>query len=120
MVNNIKLIKADFIRCETCAFSLIGDSRNEPTRFRLMCKRNGEHSVQEKCYCEYWEDKRQTATSPDYHNGTLFPHCPKCNEELDIKLAGDDSRDDYCIQPNYCYYCGQKIKWGNENENQYA
>jgi hypothetical protein len=64
---------------------------------------------------DYWayipEPAECIPLTPVTNNGCRFPHCPKCNEELDIFLAGDDTADGNYIQANYCYYCGQPIDW---------
>lgn len=33
------------------------------------------------------------------------PHCPRC----DSHIVNVWSKADY--EPNYCHYCGQKLKW---------
>jgi DNA-directed RNA polymerase subunit RPC12/RpoP len=35
-------------------------------------------------------------------------HCPKCKDEIEVNDVDFDSKQVY----RYCYYCGQKLDWG--------
>ena len=48
--------------------------------------------------------EKQIAKKPAFFNGKIFNtrHCPKCRIVLVDEI-------------NYCYVCGQKLDWGNED-----
>ena len=54
---------------------------------------------------------RDTAAKPIDHkraDGNFVLSCPECKEPI----VNVWSRAKY--EPNYCHYCGQKLKWGEK------
>ena len=54
---------------------------------------------------------RDTAVKPIDHkraDGNFVLSCPECKEPI----VNVWSRAKY--EPNYCHYCGQKLKWGEK------
>lgn len=55
--------------------------------------------------------EKDIAEKPVYTSSGEVNHCPNCDYDLmgGMWFAGDET-------PTYCWECGQKLNWGEENE----